>query len=80
MIDDGAPKSGNIRYIVIIQALKWQQNWQQSGNRVATCWAGRFGLVCRRATAFWIYLDLARFIGFGSETNLTTNKHESEKD
>jgi hypothetical protein len=36
MIDDGAPQSGNIRYIVVRQAFKWQQNWQQRGNRVAT--------------------------------------------
>ena len=36
MIDDGAPQSGNIRYIVINQSLKWQHNWQQGGNRVAT--------------------------------------------
>jgi hypothetical protein len=29
-------KSGNIRYIVIRQAFKWQHNWQQTGNRPAT--------------------------------------------
>jgi hypothetical protein len=34
MIDEGAPQSGNIRYIVVNQALKWQHNWQQ----VATEW------------------------------------------
>jgi hypothetical protein len=33
---DGAPQSGNIRYIVISQSLKWQQHWQQTGNGVAT--------------------------------------------
>jgi hypothetical protein len=31
---DGAPQSGNIRYIVISKSLKWQHNWQQ----VATEW------------------------------------------
>jgi hypothetical protein len=37
-MDDGggAPQSGNIRYTVISQVLKWQHNWQQSDNRVAT--------------------------------------------
>jgi hypothetical protein len=27
-----APKSGNIRYIVVNQRLKWQHNWQHGGN------------------------------------------------
>jgi hypothetical protein len=29
-------KSGNIGYIVEIQALKWQHFWQHGGNTVAT--------------------------------------------
>jgi len=40
-VADGGPTSGNIRYIVVRQVLKWQQNWQQTGNRVATHWTGR---------------------------------------
>jgi hypothetical protein len=39
-VADCAPQSGNIRYIVVSQALKWQQNWQQTGNRLATHQAG----------------------------------------
>jgi hypothetical protein len=36
----GAPQSGNIRYTVVGQTFKWQQNWQQRGNRLATHLAG----------------------------------------
>jgi hypothetical protein len=53
-VADCGPKSGNISYILVSQLLKWQQNWQQTGNRLATGWAESFGFVCRRATASWI--------------------------
>jgi hypothetical protein len=35
-VTECAPQSGNIRYTVVRQAFKWQQNWQQRGNRLAT--------------------------------------------
>ena len=50
-VTESAPQSGNIRYTVVRQAFKWQQNWQQRGNRLATQWAGWLGSVCRHATA-----------------------------
>jgi hypothetical protein len=36
IIDSIVWKTGNIRYIVDSQRLKWQQNRQQTGNRLAT--------------------------------------------
>jgi hypothetical protein len=43
-----------MRYTVVGQAFKWQQNWQQRGNRLATHWAGLawFGLPTRYRTSF----------------------------
>jgi hypothetical protein len=52
-VTKGAAQSGNIRYTVGSQAFKWQQNWQQRGNRLATHWL----VVLRRG------LGSVRFLG-----------------
>jgi hypothetical protein len=59
-ITDSAPKSGNIRYTVVRQAFKWQQNWQQRGNRLATLWLAHFlnSPLAVGFTCFFLCFDL----------------------
>ena len=47
-VTESARQSGNLRYTVVRQAFKWQQNGQQRGNRRATLLGGRAGFCAQK--------------------------------